>query len=955
MMMNNQLPTSLLKIVFQNTNGWTFRSNEHKYALNRYNPDIIMIADTSLTSEQPLKFFPYIVYKHNTQGKHSGVAILIKPNIQHTLVKHKFEHDTIAIQVETLSGPIILAVNYSPPSRGYPPMEDLKWLSKHFIPCYLLADLNAHHDSFPYHGTQNTEGEYLYREYISKGRLHRIGPSTPTFFAHNSEKGTTPDIILGNRHTYHNHFHEVLQASTSDHLPIKLIISTKPIMKVVKGENRKRANWVEYTEHIKNQITLPNLRQASQFEICQEVCNSIDYIMEARQQYIPKNTMVARPFVPSSPKYRRLMKILDHIFKLKTKTRNTAVLNKLTKQRAIIVTELRKEGIRLAKQHWRDIILKTAKLKSKSSKKYWFNINNLRGRPGKGIQITSNGEKSGHLLTDPKEIEANMRGHWKTHFQPLPAKHMHPDSIQEIEDMYDNNAQLFQPFTNADFQRLDPSCPYTRPVKPIDVYIIIISFRDKAPGEDGIRREHLIHLPKKMFVYLAHIFSAALSCGLYPDQFKSAILIFLSKPHKSRCNPANYRPISLLSIIGKIYDKILTERLSLYLDNNNLRHPHQYGFTRNRGTGSSLAMTYEFIARQIPNSTVSLVSRDIKGAFDHLHHDRIRFHLHRIGTPTILLKTLSCFLTNRSAKIRVGTYTGQMFLLLSGSPQGAAPSSELFNLVIQLAPVAISIKQYFSSYADDCHQIISTEGKTEESAIKHRDEIIEAIKIQNEFEFREGLMTEPTKSWILPISKNKPLPVSVDGIEYKIVTKDVFLLGLKLSTNSFCNAQIKHNVNKATATLSSLYRFKDFKSKDKLHLVKLFVLPHLTYPAIPLHTACKTQMSKLQVVQNDSLRFAYNVKYTQRITNEKLHNAKHKMLPINQVLYWRAKSTWNAIRDKNAADYNMSNQITQTPINKEHSRFPSSYKRVHEYSDEPDPLFTIHKKSKKRQNQSTET
>ena len=65
-------------------------------------------------------------------------------------------------------------------------------------------------------------------------------------------------------------------------------------------------------------------------------------------------------------------------------------------------------------------------------------------------------------------------------------------------------------------------------------------------------------------------------------------------------------------------------------------------------------------------------------------------------------------------------------------------------------------------------------------------------------------MTEPTKSWILPISKNKPLPVSVDGIEYKIVTKDVFLLGLKLSTNSFCNAQIKHNVNKATATLSSL-------------------------------------------------------------------------------------------------------------------------------------------------------
>ena len=198
---NCQLPTSLLKIIFQNINGWSSRSQEHKYALNKYNPDIILIADTGLTSVQPLKFFPYIVYKHNTQGLHSGVAILIKPNIQHKLVKHKFEHDTIAIQVETLSGPVIIAVNYSPPSRGYPPMEDIKWLSKHLLPCYLLGDLNAHHNTFPFHGTENKKGKYLYRDYISKGRLHRLGPSTPTFYSYKSTKGTTPDIILSNRNT----------------------------------------------------------------------------------------------------------------------------------------------------------------------------------------------------------------------------------------------------------------------------------------------------------------------------------------------------------------------------------------------------------------------------------------------------------------------------------------------------------------------------------------------------------------------------------------------------------------------------------------------------------------------------------------------------------------------------------------------------------------------------------
>ena len=465
-----------------------YRSNEHKFALNKYNPDIILLADTGLTSVQPLKFFPYTVYKHNTQSRSSGVAILIKPNIQHVLIKHKFEHDTLAIQVETLSGPVIIAVNYSPPSRKFPPMEDLKWLSEHLFPCYLLADLNAHHKTFPYHGTQNHLGVYLHNEYITKGRLYRLGPSTPTFRSSRSVRGTTPDIILANKYTYHNHFHEVLPASTSDHLPIKLTISTKPIMKIKKGENRKCANWSEYSKHIKDQIELPDLRQASLFEICQEVCNSVDSIMEARQLHIPKNTLVARPFVPSSPKYCRLMKILDHIFKMKTKTHDPLTLKKLTKQRSEIVIELRNEGVKLAKQHWRDILIKTAKLRSKHPKKYWFNINNLRGRPGKGIQITSTGDESGNLLTDPAEIEASMRGHWKNHFKPLSQEHMHPISVRQMETLFNNNPELFQPFQHANFQRLDPHCPYTRPVKPIDVYIIVHNFLDKAQGEAGIMK-----------------------------------------------------------------------------------------------------------------------------------------------------------------------------------------------------------------------------------------------------------------------------------------------------------------------------------------------------------------------------------------------------------------------------------------------------------------------------------
>ena len=101
-------------------------------------------------------------------------------------------------------------------------------------------------------------------------------------------------------------------------------------------------------------------------------------------------------------------------------------------------------------------------------------------------------------------------------------------------------------------------------------------------------------------------------------------------------------------------------------------------------------------------------------------------------------------------------------------------------------------------------------------------------------------------------------------------------------------------------------------------------------------------------MQNDCLRFIYKKKRSDRIPVEKLHKAKYKMLPINQVLYWRARSTWNSIRDKNAADYQMSNRITRTAIGNENTRFPSSYKRVHDFSEEPDPLYTNKKRNNRR-------
>ena len=96
-------------------------------------------------------------------------------------------------------------------------------------------------------------------------------------------------------------------------------------------------------------------------------------------------------------------------------------------------------------------------------------------------------------------------------------------------------------------------------------------------------------------------------------------MIFIPKANKDTSNPANYRPITLINIIGKAFGKLINRRLVAHMTRENLLNPLQYGFRKGRGTASSLALMYEYISRKKDvnqHHKVSVISRDISGAFD---------------------------------------------------------------------------------------------------------------------------------------------------------------------------------------------------------------------------------------------------------------------------------------------------------------------------------------------------
>ena len=175
---------------------------------------------------------------------------------------------------------------------------------------------------------------------------------------------------------------------------------------------------------------------------------------------------------------------------------------------------------------------------------------------------------------------------------------------------------------------------------------------------------------------MTHLVNCSYATGWYPTQFKNAEIILIPKETGNRADPLNFRPISLLHFMGKIYAKLLNRKLVKHLEDNNILKSSQHGFRQKKSTSTLLAQLYERIAREKgtdKKTMIMVVLRDISKAFDKVWHNGLRYKLMQLGLDTELLRILSNFLQDRKAYIKINKSTGETFNLEAGVPQGAGP------------------------------------------------------------------------------------------------------------------------------------------------------------------------------------------------------------------------------------------------------------------------------------------
>ena len=373
---------------------------------------------------------------------------------------------------------------------------------------------------------------------------------------------------------------------------------------------------------------------------------------------------------------------------------------------------------------------------------------------------------------------------------------------------------------------------------------------NKTPGPDAISPYIIQQVKFAITPILLKLFNRSLSESVFPSVFKLANVIPVHKKG-SRSDPCNYRPISLTSVLSKIFEKTVSRYLLNYFLSNNLIYKHQAGFLPGHSTAFQLVEIYNTLTSNIERSlATSLIFCDISRAFDRLSHPALYSKLIEYGLSIEIRNWLLSFLSNRKQRTVVNGIYSDWGELRAGVAQGSVLGPLLFLLMINDLPTSVFADTRL--FADDTMLLFTHDPRSDISDYMTED----MRRLQNWAD-----------TWMIKLNPDKTYCMTVTLARNKVVQTPKSLgkpisnvhsykyLGLFLNDRASWSDHINYITNKVSKRIGVL-RYLKYKlnRKSLMTIYTTHIRSVLEYCDIVWDNCTVTESLALERIQNECLR-----------------------------------------------------------------------------------------------------
>ena len=193
---------------------------------------------------------------------------------------------------------------------------------------------------------------------------------------------------------------------------------------------------------------------------------------------------------------------------------------------------------------------------------------------------------------------------------------------------------------------------------------------------------------------LSFLYNKSLDVGLVPIAWKRSNVTPIHKGGPTD-DPGNYRPISVVPVVAKVFEKMIATQLNAFLEHHGLLHDLQGAYRHGRPADQILMYAVDTIVQAVDGGNcVCAAFLDLRKAFDSLDHSILLQRLQKLGVMGVELKWFANYLTNRMQRVKQKDRYSDWGLLLGGIPQGSALGPLLFLVYVNEMPCSTAV--YFS-------------------------------------------------------------------------------------------------------------------------------------------------------------------------------------------------------------------------------------------------------------------